>query len=116
MIALPPDYKLYFESPGPREGLLKTGPGWFRLWAPQDVERQNRNYGVQERAPGLVAFGSSGGCELFAFDQLDRIMILPMVDMTTQSATLLCERWADFVRAIKRSNPPPTQPTRRSCP
>lgn len=115
MIALPADYGHHLKSSGPKEGLLKIGPGWFRLWVPQDVEQQNRNYRVQARAPGFVAFGSSGGCELFAFDKQHRIVVLPLVDMTSQSATLLCETWADFVRAIKRPSPPPAQPKKRKC-
>jgi len=67
-MTLPAQYVGYFASDGPKEGGLAVEPGWFQLWPPDEVERWNREYHVQELAPGFFGFGSSGGGELFAFD------------------------------------------------
>jgi hypothetical protein len=85
-----------------KEGSLTVEPGWFQLWPPEQVEGWNREYCVHEFAPGFVGFGSNGGGELFAFDASGRVVMLPMIGMSPQTATLVANSWSEFVQKIER--------------
>ena len=99
---LPAQYVSYFVGDRPREGGLAVEPGWFRLWPPDEVERWNREYHVQEFAPGFLGFGSSGGGELLAFDADGRVVLIPMVGMSADEARPVADSWSEFVRKIER--------------
>ena len=46
-----------------------VGEAYLSLWLAADLVNRNRDYGLAESAPDLVAFGSDGGGECFAFDR-----------------------------------------------
>jgi hypothetical protein len=48
------------------EGFI--GENYLRAWPVEDLIQSNKDYRVDEAAPGLFLFGSSGGGEAFAFD------------------------------------------------
>ena len=100
-IELPEEYKR-FSATGPAEGELAVDPGWYQLWPLDDVAEQNKSYQIEEFAPGFLAFGSSGGGEILAFDSKHRIFMIPAVGMSPDEARLVTESWADFERAIAR--------------
>ena len=99
---LPADYVTYFAGDSPREGGLAVAPGWFQLWLPAEVPHWNREYHVQEFAPGFLGFGSNGGGELLAFDAAGRIVMLPMVGMSAHDAKLVAGSWREFVDKMER--------------
>jgi hypothetical protein len=105
MTALPESYLRYVRQAGLKQGCLAVGPGWFRLWAPEEAERQNRSHAVQDRAPGFVGFGASGSGEIFAFDPSRRVVLLPLIGMSDQNAKIIAESWLRFVQLIEESNP-----------
>jgi len=43
-------------------------PCYCQLWPAEEVLTSHAEYEVSQYAPGFLAFGSSGGGELFAFD------------------------------------------------
>jgi len=101
-MTLPAQYISYLVGDGPREGGLAVEPGWFQLWPPDEVERWNREYHVQEFAPGFLGFGSSGGGELLAFDVAGRVVMIPMVGMSADEAMPVADSWSQFVEKIER--------------
>ncbi len=101
-MALPSQYASYFAGDGPREGALSVEPGWFQLWSPDEVERWNREYHVEEFAPGFLGFGSSGGGEMLAFDADGRVVMIPMVGMSADEARPVADSWSEFVEKIER--------------
>ncbi len=102
MTSLPSKYMEYFAGTGPKEGSLAVDPGWFQLWAPDEIVGLNESYKVSEYAVGFVGFGSSGGGEMLAFDQLARVFMLPFVGMSPQHARLVAESWDEFVAKIEK--------------
>ena len=101
-MTLPTDYVSYFAGDGPKEGGLAVEPGWFQLWRPDEVERWNRDYQVQEFAPGFFGFGSSGGGELLAFDTAGRVVMIPFIGMSPDEARPVADSWSQFVERIER--------------
>lgn len=100
-MTLPKQYIHYFSGSGPKEGGLTVEPGWFQLWSPSEIEALNRDYRVQEFAPGFLGFGTSGGGELLAFDSDGRIVMIPMVGMAVGAARPIAESWAEFVEKFE---------------
>jgi len=101
-MTLPAQYVSYFASEGPKEGALAVEPGWFQLWPPDEVERWNREYHVQEFAPDFLGFGSSGGGEMLAFDADGRVVMIPMVGMSADEARPVVDSWSEFVERIEK--------------
>jgi len=85
----PPDeYLKYFEQDNPKEGSLAVEPGWFQLWSPEEIESTNKGYEVEQNVPGFLGFGSNGGGEMLAFDQIGQIFMIPFVPMRVNEAKL----------------------------
>jgi hypothetical protein len=101
-MTLPAPYVSYLAEGGRKEGGLAVEPGWFQLWPPDEVDRWNRDYHVQEFAPGFLGFGTSGGGELLAFDAGGRVFMIPIIGMSPGDAKLVAETWKDFVERIEK--------------
>jgi len=97
----PPQYVAYLAGGGSKETALSVEPGWFQLWPPDEVERWNREYHVEEFAPGFLGFGSSGGGELLAFDADGRVVMIPVVGMSPNEARPVADSWSEFVERIE---------------
>jgi hypothetical protein len=65
-VALPTDYLEIFRHMNGGEGFV--GASYLRFYPIEKVAPLNQAYAVEEFAPGLLIFGSSGGGEAFAFD------------------------------------------------
>lgn len=102
IMVLPPQYVGYFTNGGLKEGGLAVEPGWFQLWPLDEVERWNREYRVQEFAPGFLGFGSSGGGEMLAFDADGRVVMIPFVGMSLDDARPVADSWGEFTERIER--------------
>ena len=63
---LPPDYVQFLEQMNGGEGFI--GQNYLMAWPIEDLIQNNKDNEVEECAPGLFLFGSSGGGEAFAFD------------------------------------------------
>lgn len=75
------------------------------LWRVTELEQFNREYEVQEYAPGLLLFGSNGGGEAFAFDlrtPVRRVVSLPFVGMDLKIATLLGTSFDSFLEHLAK--------------
>ena len=99
---LPAEYVKYCSGDGLLEGGLIVAPGWFQLWPLGEIEDLNRDYQVQEYAPGFLGFGSSGGGELLAFDAEGSIVMIPFIGMAPNEAITIATSWSDFVSKIEQ--------------
>jgi hypothetical protein len=79
---LPQDYVEFLRKHNGGEGFI--GDDYFILWKAQELDRFNLEYEVEEYAPGIFLFGSSGGGEGYGFDTREkglRIVRLPFIGM-----------------------------------
>lgn len=85
------------------EGFL--GEDYLILWGAEELAQFNREYEVQEYAPGLVLFGSDGGGEGFAFDTRSsppQIVQVPFIGMELQYANPVGSDFRDFISKMGR--------------
>jgi hypothetical protein len=101
-MSLPEEYVRYVAGGGPREGGLVVEPGWFQLWPADEISKWNREYQVEEFAPGYLGFGSSGGGEMLAFDKSGQVVMLPFVGMSPGEAKPIAESWKEFIEKIEK--------------
>lgn len=101
-IELPIDYWDYLESDeAVSEGFAEGLPGYFVLWHPDEVEKNNAELNVATLAPGFVGFGSNGGGEMLAFDAKDAVYCLPMIGMESRYAQKVADSWSEFRKRIR---------------
>ncbi len=103
LTGIPEEYFSYLGGGGAKAGYLSVEPGWFRLWGCGELKQRNVDYEVQAHAPGFIAFGTTGGSDLFAFDACRRVCLLPLVDMVGAKARLIANSWTEFAAVIEAS-------------
>jgi SMI1 / KNR4 family (SUKH-1) len=104
-ISLPPEYREFLRYANGGEGFI--GPNSYAmLWKIGELLRFNREYQVQEYAPGLLLFGSSGGGEAFAFDFRfgggQAVVSVPFVGMDLSEISPLGETFDGFLEHLAR--------------
>ena len=97
---LPEDFIRYLQSGAPLNGELPEFPLWFEIWPEDEMDQLNKDYQVQDNAPGFYGFASDGGGEMFAFGPDTKIYALPFIGMEPNVATLLADSWSDLERKI----------------
>lgn len=96
--AFPPDYRKFLGEMNGGEGFV--GGNYLILWSVNELEQFNREYEVQEYAPGLVLFGSDGGGEGFAFDTRSSpapVVQVPFIGMELEYANLVGNSFEQFI-------------------
>lgn len=86
-LSLPEDYKAFLLEQDGGEGFV--GEHYLELWSAAELLPLNRSYEIQELAPGLIAFGSTGGGEGFAFDTASEpqsIAQFPFIGLSREDA------------------------------
>jgi hypothetical protein len=101
---LPREYLLFLTLADGGEGELWIWPGWFIIWAAATVAERNRDYEVQDRYPGFIAFGSNGGLEMFAFDMrhppAHPVVALPYIGLSVEEAMPVAPDFLAFVKHL----------------
>lgn len=97
---LPDDFVAYLQSGLPRGGKLPSFPLWFEIWPKEEMEQRNREYQVEQYAPGFYGFASDGGGEMFAFGPDGGVYILPFIGMEPKLAKRLAASWTEFQSRI----------------
>ncbi len=98
---LPEGFVAYLARGGRREGSVSSLPfGWFRLWPLAEVYYLNAEYQVSDHAPGLLGFGSDGGGEMLAFDEQNRVVMVPFIGMDLKQARVIAPSWEAFERML----------------
>jgi cell wall assembly regulator SMI1 len=95
---LPADYLEFLRQHNGGEGFL--GNHYVILWQAEELSAFNEEYEVNQYAPGLVLFGSSGGGEGYAFDTREKAMPVvqvPFIGMDLRYAKPIA---ASFTQAL----------------
>ena len=98
---MPQDYRELLVEKNGGEGFL--GENYLILWAAEELAQFNKEYEVQEYAPGLILFGSDGGGEGFAFDVREnpmRIVQVPFIGMELEYATMIAPDFKTFIEKM----------------
>jgi hypothetical protein len=101
---LPADYVKFLQQMNGGEGFV--GKNYLRAWTVEELIQSNKDYGVDEAAPGLFLFGSNGGGEAFAFDTRSfppPIVVIPFIGMEWDAAIPLAPDFASFLQHLYRS-------------
>ena len=96
--ALPNDYKELLRNANGGEGFI--GENYLILWAAEELAQFNKEYQVQDYAPGLILFGSDGGGEGFAFDTRSSpapIVQVPFIGMELNYARPVAASFDQFL-------------------
>jgi hypothetical protein len=97
---LPDDFVCYLQSGVPRCGELPDFPSWFEIWSEEEMEPWNKEYQVDQYAPGFFGFATNGGGEMYAFGPDGGIYALPSVGMEPKVAKRLASSWTEFQSKI----------------
>jgi hypothetical protein len=103
-ITFPADYVAYMLESDGGEGRL--GPGsYIALYPVGELLTKNKDYAVDEFAPGLVLFGSDGGGMAFAFDKRRspaEIVEVPFIPMSLDEVEARGADFLSFLRSLAR--------------
>ncbi|KVO88110.1 cell wall assembly protein [Burkholderia ubonensis] len=97
-ISLPDDYLTFLRKSDGGEGFL--GRDYLILWRAEDIVKFNREYEVDEYAPGLLIFGSNGGGEAYAFDTRVnpmQVVQVPFIGMDLADAIPVAESFSSLL-------------------
>jgi hypothetical protein len=94
---LPSGYLGFLRRANGREGFI--GESYALLWRCEDLTEYNRDYQVEELAPGFYPIGPNGGGEAYAFDLSSgspALFELPFVGMEPQYAREIADSFDSF--------------------
>lgn len=95
---LPKDYREFLIRANGGEGFV--GESYVILWATEELAQFNKEYQVDEYAPGLTLFGSDGGGEGFAFDRrsgVATVVQVPFIGMALEYARPVADSFDQFL-------------------
>jgi hypothetical protein len=103
-VQLPIAYREFLFSANGGEGFIGSD-SYAMLWKVEELLRFNREYQVDEYAPGLLLFGSSGGGEAFAFDMrredVQPVVSVPFVGMDLSETLVLADTFDGFLEHLE---------------
>ena len=86
----------YHSSGKPVNCKLDVEPYFCDFWPPQEIEALNLAYSVPTYLPGFFAFGTNGGCEMFAIAPDRSVVTFPFVGMEPAVASRVAATWGNF--------------------
>ncbi|HPT51011.1 MAG TPA: SMI1/KNR4 family protein [Accumulibacter sp.] len=101
--SLPPDYVQFLHDHDGGEGFI--GDNYLILWKAEELSIFNREYEVEQYAPGLLLFGSDGGGEGYGFDTRDAAMPVvrvPFIGMELRYARAVAGGFTDFLNQLAK--------------
>ena len=102
---LPNDYREFLSGNNGGEGFV--GKHYLIAWRVEELIPFNRDYQVNEYAPGILIFASSGGGEAFAFDTRDDIwpvVQVPFIGLDLDSAIKVADTFFDLLSKMSYSD------------
>lgn len=98
---LPSEYLDFLSLSNGGFGALGTQPGGYELWNCEEVLEQSECYLKDWLPPKFLAFGTSGGGELFVFDFRNHgrcpVCIAPSIGMEEDLVVEIAEDFLEFV-------------------
>lgn len=95
---MPNDYTSWLQGSNGGEGFL--GESYVILWRAEEIEQFNKEYEVEDYAPGLILIGSSGGGEGYAFDTRITpwgVVSVPFIGMDLRHAILIGRSFSELL-------------------
>jgi hypothetical protein len=77
------------------------------LWRAKDLAEMNEGYNFTELAPTILAIGSNGGGEAYAFDRRTAepsLVLIPFIDMNLDVAIPIAKSFYAFLERIYTSD------------
>jgi hypothetical protein len=96
-VALPADYLDFLRLHNGGEGFI--GRMYIILWKAEELRDFNREYEVEQYAPGIVLIGSSGGGESYGYDTQSAAMPIvqvPFIGMAREYLEPIAKDFADL--------------------
>lgn len=96
-VALPRDYLDFLRQHNGGEGFI--GRKYIIFWKAEELADFNREYEVEQYAPGILLFGSSGGGEGYGFDTQSAAMPIvqvPFIGMAREYAEPVARDFPDL--------------------
>lgn len=103
--SLPKDYCAFMARYNGGEGFF--GKQYLILWRAEELAPFNQDYQVDEYAPGILLFASSGGGEAFGFDLRSDILPIvqvPFVGMHLEQAKVVARNFIELLEKVSRSD------------
>jgi hypothetical protein len=100
---LPEDYLEFLKYSNGAAGSLPNG-NHVILWQIERLVERNRAYEVEEHAPGIFIFGSSGGGEAYGFDTRSSMQVIqvPFVGMDLNDVEALAPSFSRFLTDLAK--------------
>lgn len=96
--SLPSDYLQFIGKHDGGEGFV--GNSYLILWKIEELATFNREYQVEQYAPGILLFGSDGGGEGYGFDTREGnmpIVRVPFIGLDLRYATRVADSFDDLL-------------------
>lgn len=104
-IQLPAVYRVFIDTSGLFEGfaVLSDEEHYVILWGEDEAATANSEMDVDVYAPGFVAFAGNGGGEIYAFDTVGAVFMLPMIGMEPEAAIKVADDFLELARGFQRA-------------
>ncbi len=102
---LPGQYKAFMMHANGAEGSMATNQ--LHIWRLEDLIEWNRKFELEDKAPGLFAFGGNGGAEAYAFDTITLglpIVMVPFIGMSRNAAIFVAPGFNSFLKMQAKAN------------
>jgi hypothetical protein len=102
---LPDDYIEVISEINGGEGFINNE--YLILWKPEELLEFNKEYEVEQYAPGIFLFGSNGGGEGFAFDTRTtpyKVVQIPFIGMDLSCASCVADSFLDLLKKMEVSD------------
>ena len=97
----PADYRDFLLEQNGGEGWV--GHNYARLWRAEELAEMNEPYMITGLAPAILAIGSNGGGEAYAFDRRTAepsLVLIPLVCMELDEAIPIAKSFHGFLERI----------------
>lgn len=104
-LSLPEDYLSIFTELNGGEGFV--GEEYLILWKAEELIPFNKEYEVDQYAPGIFLFGSNGGGEGFGFDTRSKpykVVEMPFIGMDLKYATPVADSFTHLLERMSESD------------
>lgn len=104
-VILPADYVDFLAYSNGAEGPMGSW-AYIRLWAAEDLARDNDGYDVRKLAPGLLLFGSDGADTAYGFDfrsQPPEVVTLPFIGLKLDEIEARDSTFTAFLKRLGES-------------
>ena len=103
-IQLPAVYRAFVDTNGLFESfaVLSGEDHYVILWGEDEIATANSQMDVDVYAQGFVAFAGNGGGEIYAFDAVGAVFMLPMIGMESEAAIKVADDFLELARGFQR--------------